>query len=87
LFDAALTKQSTINSNMTKLTLRNTLKPGILITVIQMGVLCIAPNAFAQDAKPAEVKPAEEKKKWEIVAAADVTLTRGNSHNFPGHGA
>ena len=68
---------------MTKLTLRNTLKPGILITVIQMGVLWIArPNTFAQDAKPAE-----EKEKWETVAAAGVTLTRGNSHNFPGHGA
>ena len=46
-----------------------------LLLLVNMGVL-------AEDAKPADAPP--KKKTWESVAAADVTLTRGNSRSFLG---
>jgi putative salt-induced outer membrane protein YdiY len=41
-------------------------------------------SALAEDAKPADAKAVEPppKKKWESIASADLTLTRGNSRSF-----
>src|SRR5262245_43538713 len=76
--ECSVNKPSTIKHHMTQPPLRNSLSPVILITAVSTGTLWTAPpNALGQ-----EPKPPEEKKKWESVAAAGVSLTRGNSHNF-----
>jgi putative salt-induced outer membrane protein YdiY len=61
------------------------LAPVAIIARLQLALVLPGTHlALAQDAKPADAKPTDPppKKKWESVASADLTLTRGNSRSF-----
>jgi hypothetical protein len=52
----------------------------ILTAIVLAKLLALPSSALADDPKPAD----PPKKKWDSVAAADLTLTRGNSRSFLG---